>query len=342
MKGRGRTRDDKEPGRLRRRAEESLRKSLDPGGVVPLLHQLAKVATPESEDAAFAHQKLAELLAEIDPWRAALYAKRVLSHFPANDGAWAVLALTQSMLENFRFARKAYERALELSPHNPSYAHNLGHLLDVALRDPSAAVPWLARAYRWARTDSAVAASYAHALGRSGLWREAERVVKRALGRGPSRELAALARWVEAGLADHPDATEIAIRKGRPIRRVSLGPSPRRRPRAFPAFAAAADELDRALRQGLLHLPFSAEQRARARTLARDATEQAKLSSVHLQSKESLAAAIAYAIVFVDEVPLTHAEVAAPFRVRVAQLRGCFAELRAELCLMRGDARYAT
>jgi len=342
MKGRGRKPLEDDLSRLRRRAEESLRRSLDPSGVIPLLHQLARVAHPASADAAFAHQKLAELLAEVDPWRSALFARRVLQHHPENDRAWAALALTQSILENFRYARRAYERALELSPRNPSYAHNLGHLLDVALREPEAAVGWLGRAYQWAKSDTTIAASYAHALGRSGRWRDAARVLKRALARGTSRELAALGAWVEAGLVGAGGAPSRAARGEaagaafRPVRERGAG---RRRIAREPT---ALDDLERTLRKGLTHLPFSAEQRARARELARDAAEQAKLSPAHLRSKEGLAAAVAYAIVFIDEVPLTHAEVAAPFRVPVAQLRGCFAELRAELSLMRGDARYAT
>ena len=72
-----------------------------------------------------------------------------------------------------------------------------------------------------------------------------------------------------------------------------------------------------------------------------DAT-RARFSASHAGSVDTIAAAIAYAIVFVDEVPLTHAEVAAPFRVRVAEMRGCFAELRSELSIVRGDGRYAT
>ena len=56
----------------------------------------------------------------------------------------------------------------------------------------------------------------------------------------------------------------------------------------------------------------------------------------------SVAAAIAYAVVFVDRVPLTPAEVAATFRVSPAALRGRFGELRARLDLTPGDVRYAT
>jgi hypothetical protein len=63
---------------------------------------------------------------------------------------------------------------------------------------------------------------------------------------------------------------------------------------------------------------------------------------VRSEDVAGLAAAVAYAIVYVDHLPLSHAEVAAPFRVAVAHLRGRFAELRAELDLIPGDARYAS
>jgi hypothetical protein len=57
---------------------------------------------------------------------------------------------------------------------------------------------------------------------------------------------------------------------------------------------------------------------------------------------QAVAAAVAYAIVYVDHVPLTQSEVAACFRVSVASLRGRFGELRTHLDLTPGDARYAT
>jgi transcription initiation factor TFIIIB Brf1 subunit/transcription initiation factor TFIIB len=56
----------------------------------------------------------------------------------------------------------------------------------------------------------------------------------------------------------------------------------------------------------------------------------------------SLAAAVAYAIVYVDHVPLTQAEVAASFRVSASALRARFKDLRLRLDLTPGDARYAT
>ncbi len=330
----------RESKRLRRRAELLLRSTLDPRDVVPLLHKLARLAEATSEEAAFAHQKLAELLAERDPWRAALYARRVLVCFPDDDRAWAVLALTQTLLGHFRYARRAYERALEIVPGSASYAHNLGHLLDVALDDPASALPWLAAAHRQERAHPGVAASYAHALGRVGERDQARLVLEGALILDPSRELLALWDWLHRG------AGEPCSRPGAgPLRFVQGSPRGRTRPSGKSSkdlLRPCPTALQHALRRGLRHLPFSPEQRDRACVLARDASKVASFSEVHLRSAESLAAAVAYAIVFVDEVPLTHAEVAAPFRVRVAQLRGCFAELRAELSIMRNDERYAT
>jgi hypothetical protein len=79
-----------------------------------------------------------------------------------------------------------------------------------------------------------------------------------------------------------------------------------------------------------------AEHRAESRV------DDAKTRAPGPEDVAGLAAAVAYAIVYIDHVPLSQAEVAAPFRVGVAHLRGRFAELRAKLDIIRGDARYAT
>jgi hypothetical protein len=94
-------------------------------------------------------------------------------------------------------------------------------------------------------------------------------------------------------------------------------------------------------------LPLDAKQRARAKALAREAAGYfARPAGARTGSGratvEAIAAAVAYAIVYVDHVPLTQSEVAACFRVGVAGLRGRFGELRSHLDLMPGDARYAT
>jgi len=88
------------------------------------------------------------------------------------------------------------------------------------------------------------------------------------------------------------------------------------------------------------HLPLDPQQRRRAVMLARDVMSGGSAGGG--QEMAELAAAVAYAIVYIDHVPLSQAEVAAPFRVGVAHLRGRFAELRAQLDIIRGDARYAS
>src|SRR3954463_2000495 len=105
--------------RLRREVERALRENLDAEDVLPLLARLARAADPESDAWLFAHRHLAEIGVEHDPWRAALFARRVLARRENDDGAWAVLGLSQSLLGNYRYAARAYEKALALAPDNP-------------------------------------------------------------------------------------------------------------------------------------------------------------------------------------------------------------------------------
>lgn len=177
--------------RIRREVERALHGNIDAEEVLPLLAQLARAADPESEDWLYAHRHLAEIGVEHDPWRAALFARRVLAHRDTDDGAWAVLGLAQSLLGNFRVAARVYERALALSSENPWYAHNLGHLYDVALDRPADALPLLSSASEAQPDEADIAASYAHALARCGKVAAAKRLLKRAIRRGalPTRWL---------------------------------------------------------------------------------------------------------------------------------------------------------
>jgi tetratricopeptide (TPR) repeat protein len=342
--------------RLRSEIERALRGAFDPADVLPRLARLARLADPASEDAIFANQKLAELLVDRDPWRAALYVRRAIDQSGGNDDrAWAVLAFCQTLLGNFRCAASAYKKAIACAPSNPWYAHNLGHLLDVALGQPAVALDWLKRAYEKKADNSEIVASYVHALARAGRLDEARAVLEHAKGRFDSRELDALLRWLDQGAPSKP-------RRGKPT-----------------TTSSPPKQLARILTRGLSHLPLDPRQRERALALARDALPPpqrkravaeaaaeapADESQVELTSSRrsrakataaapspartsdadiaELAAAVAYAIVYVDHVPLSQAEVAAPFRVGVAHLRGRFAELRAKLDIIRGDARYAT
>jgi tetratricopeptide (TPR) repeat protein len=339
---------------LRRQIEWTLARAVDPRDVLPMLHRLARLAGDGTDESLFAHLHLAELLVERDPWRAALFARRVLAHRPEDDRGWATLALCQTLLGNYRFAVSAYHHALTSAPKNPWYAHNLGHLLDVALGQARDAIGWLRRAYQSASYSGEVAASYAHALARVGRIADARKVLSRAMKRTASREHAAMLKWLDQGAPsdkDHPlprpapvhtlaarDRDEVLDSPSRPRGKREDAPS-RRQIRA-PIMA----ELDAVLARGLSSLPLDAKQRARAKALARDAltyfTRPAGTRGG--AAVQAVAAAVAYAIVYVDHVPLTQAEVAACFRVSVASLRGRFGELRGHLDLLPGDARYAT
>ena len=184
---------------LRHDVERALRDNLDAEEVLPLLGRLARAAEPESEAWIFAHRHLAEIAVEHDPWRAALFARRVIARCPDDDGAWAVLGLSQSLLGHHRFASRAYERALALAPDNPWYAHNLGHLYDVGLDRPVDALPLLERATLAQPEEADIAASYAHALARCGRLALAKRVLRRAIRRGGTADQMALWRWLDAG-----------------------------------------------------------------------------------------------------------------------------------------------
>jgi len=340
---------------LRRQIEWTLARAVDPSDVLPMLHRLVRLAVDGSDENLFAHLHLAELLVERDPWRAALYAKRVLAHRPDDDRGWATLALCQTLLGNYRFAVSAYHHALTSAPKNPWYAHNLGHLLDVALGQAKDAVGWLKRAYQSAAYSGEVAASYAHALARVGRIAEARKVLARAMKRTASREHTAMLRWLDQGAPadkDHPlprpaPVPSLASRErdenaddDAPPSRAKRDEAPSRRQLRSPVAA----ELDTVLARGLANLPLDAKQRARAKALARDALLyfSRPTGARGGTAVQAVAAAVAYAIVYVDHVPLTQAEVAACFRVGVASLRGRFSELRAHLDLMPGDARYAT
>ncbi len=336
--------------RLCRDVEWALRRALDPSDVLPMLHRLARTAAPGSDERVFAHRQLAELLAEKSPWRAAIYARRVVEDRPDDDRGWALLGLSQTLLGHYRFAVTAYQRALACAPKNPWYAHNLGHLLDVALDRAGEALQWLRAAYTEASelgtgATGDIAASFAHALARAGKLREAKKVLLRAMKAGGSREHVALLSWLDRGApaaedAGGPGMAHAAAAERAPAPRVSTkrvrSPAPSRR-----SAASVRRAVDVALTRGLERLPLDDKQRARAKELARTTDGGTQVAEAAVGAR-SVAAAIAYAVVFVDRVPLSPAEVAATFRVSPAALRGRFGELRARLDLTPGDVRFAT
>ena len=306
---------------LRRSVEWALLRAVDPATVLPMLHRLSRVAPEGTDDRVYAYRHLAELLADQHPWRAALFARRVLSVHPLDDGAWSTLALCHALLGHYRCAVGAYRRALDVAPENVAYSHNLGHLLDVALGRPEEALPWLEAAYEGTGRRADVAVSFAHALGRTGRLAEAKKVTERAQSArdaGLTRERAALVRWLEQGA---PPGSELpALLPRRPPARVGLcsvrpggaddGGSDPSAGESSSVMRDRAFALDAALTRGLSSLPLDARQHARARAIGRDPWVIGALC-LPASTLPSLAAAIAYSIVYVDHVPLTQGEVAA-------------------------------
>lgn len=297
--------------RLRQEIERALRRAFDPVDVLPRLARLARLADPASDDGVFAHRQLAELLVERHPWRAAIYARRAIAHAPHDDRAWAVLAFCQTLLGNFRCAATAYKQAIACAPANPWYAHNLGHLLDVALDEPEEALPWLRWAFERVPDSGEIAASYAHALARAGQLELARRILELHVP-GPSREHARLLDWVDRGAPKgarrSPDAQL----------------TPRRPRRGLRAAQAALDA-------GLLHLPFTGQSRATAHRILQDALTQVPLAAA--PSVQVYVAACAHAANVLEGHPLSTGEVAAPFRAKVGDVRAFHGDLVAALGL---------
>lgn len=148
--------------------EWALSQGLPAGDLVPMVQRLMNRAEPHSPHANYAKRQLAELIVRKEPFRAARLAKEVLRYNPDDDRAHAALALACLLMGHYRLAERSYRTALSLVAHCPWYAHNLGHLLDVAMNRPEEAVPLLSMARRALPHEPEIASSYAHALYRAG------------------------------------------------------------------------------------------------------------------------------------------------------------------------------
>jgi Flp pilus assembly protein TadD len=177
----------------------AMERGLGARDLIPMLEKIVRRAPRGSRAALFAQRELAEKLVEQAPWRAARLAREVVAHGD-DDRAWAVLGIAHTLLGNYRSAKKAYLRALALSPGCPWYSHNLGHLIDVALDRPREALSHLAAAYRAEPGEGEIAASFAHALARVGRVSEARRV----LGPSLDDDSARVDHWLNAWLERTP------------------------------------------------------------------------------------------------------------------------------------------
>lgn len=201
---------------LRATIERALARDEAPGDLLPMLERLRHMAIEGSDDRRFADRRIAELLLETEPWRAALHIRRLLVDLPDEDAHWALMGLAQALLGNHRFAAQAYRRALALDPGNPWYAHNLGHILDVGLDRASDGLPWLERARRRIPDSTPVACSVAHALLRLLRFDEARAVLAPLVRKNAhDPDVWALARKLDRAEAAHARA-EAASAGGRP------------------------------------------------------------------------------------------------------------------------------
>jgi Flp pilus assembly protein TadD len=307
--------------KLRRLAENALAKGADAPDVTVLLTQLLHVVGDQGEHALFAHRHLAELRIESDPWQAALHLRRVAAHNQDDDVVHALMGLCQALLGNFRAAVAAYRRALQLSPQNPWYHHNLGHLLDVALERAADAEHHLRNAHRMEPLEHEITASLAHCLARLARLDEARELADEAVTAAPrNASHRDLLEWIEGGARDRP--------------------SPRLdNPAGIHRLDGKELAVERALERGMQKAGFSKAAVARARALWADFHDGRSLRVI---KPETYAAAVEYAITFVMGVRgVTKASIARRYGIAPATLTTRYGEIRDALDLEPGDPRYA-
>lgn len=159
------------------RVEDALSYGTKGPGILELLERLAQQAEEGSEGWLLAHRELAKHWVHRQAWRAAIHARKAVALCPEDHSCWGLLGLAQSLLGHHAAAVRAYREALAIAPTDPGYAHNLGHLLDVAFDESLAATRWLRMAWQRLPRNREVAASYAHALARAGDIARAREVV---------------------------------------------------------------------------------------------------------------------------------------------------------------------
>lgn len=312
---------------LQRRAEEAIQRQRPRALIVELLEELAARAREDSAACHFAHRQLAELRLEEAPWSAALHLRRVLAGAPDDDAAHALMGLCQALQGNYRTAVAAFRRAVALTPENPWYHHNLGHLLDVALDAPEEAVAHLRRAHRADPSQEEVGASLAHCLGRLGAREEGISLARSLLRRHPGHDdLRQLVAWLESGAPPRRPSSEAPRR---------APPSLRAVPPASPPPPADEDPDLRTLSRLLRRAGATDDEIARARRMWADFAAATAATMC-----ESTAAAIDYAIARLDGEAAHQRVVARRHGVSSQSLATRFRELKGALRLTPRDARY--
>ncbi len=318
---------------LRRRAEQALAAARPRPQVEAALRALAEKAPDGSDDARFAHRQLAEIVLEESPWSAALHLRRVLQHDDADDIAHALMGLCQALQGNYRMAVGSYRRAVAISPGNPWYNHNLGHLLDVAVGAPSEALAYLRKAHRAQPLQEEVGASLAHCLGRVGLAQEGAAVARRLLTKHPHHEdLKKLAAWLEQGAPARGAEAKVSLSG---ISSTPRGPA---EPRELPSPDLA---IQGAVRKSLRAAGMPDELVDRALRLWSDLRAVARRERDPLPSN-AWAAAMEYALARVDGRAASQRELAQRYSIHPSTLSTRYQTLRALLQLAPRDTRYGT
>lgn len=280
-----------------------------------LLTRMLSAADEGSDASLFAHRHLAELHLEDNPWKAALHLRRVLTHCAEDDILHALMGLCHALLGNYRVAVRSYRDASSLAPQTPWYHHNLGHLMDVALDDPSGAYPHLRRAYELEPEHDEIIGSLAHCVARLGDLDEALELAELAQAQGPCNpDHRGLIDWIQAGATDTAAAKTTV-----------------RRP--------PSDRVAETVQRKMGEAGYSRDEIERATQLWSDMQAQCEL---RVTKPEVLAAALEYAIAVVEQRPgCTQAEVARRYGVAPTSVSARFAQIRNALALRPGDPRYA-
>ncbi len=313
--------------RLRERAERALASGRRGGDVMTVLETMTREAPDGSVHALFAHRHLAEIQLEGSPWRAALHLRRVIDAGAADDGAHALMGLCQALLGNYRAAVSAYRVAVRLSPRNPWYHHNLGHLLDVGLSEARTALDHLRIAHRLQSEEDEITASLAHCLARLGELDEARIMAEQAADRAPrNREHQALLEWVLEGAPEGKSAPNRTARKTADLPSTE---DPARAP----------EQVLRLLQDRMPAAGFSAIHIERAQALWSDFCGGRR---VRVTKPAVYAAAVEYAIAKLECVAhVTQAELARRYGVAPRSISTRYDEIRSALALVPGDPRYA-
>jgi tetratricopeptide (TPR) repeat protein len=328
--------DPSELDRLRARIDDALRRERPRAEIMPLIERLLASVPEHGELYVYGHRHAAEVLLQDEPWRAALHLRRVIRAGAGDDTAHALMGLCQALLGNFDSAVYHYERALSLDPGNAWYHHNLGHLLDVALNVPQAALSHLRWAHEAHPMEDEVTASLAHCLARLGQLEEAEALAREALDLSPEHEShASLVAWIRKGApGGYLFSAEQAFqgRDPRSRREEEASSSARRR-------SESDRDVLRALERGMQSSGAPAVLLSRAEQVWRDYRE--RRPNVRVFKPEVHAAALEYAVSVMHGITgLTQASMAKRYGISSAALASRYADIRSTLALEVGDPRY--